>query len=96
MPAPDPRWYHLLEDPKPPEFAHGPLVGTQRFLAKIICPVFGHAADPRAIHGLALDGDLWIVKSPRRQCCRAYFRDRMLYAAANASYLGHKNEQKEA
>jgi hypothetical protein len=91
-----PRWYHLLEEPKPPEFAHGPLVGTQLFLAQIICPAFGHAVDRRALHGLALDGFLWVVKSPGRQRCHAFFRDHHLYAEANSNRLALESEQKQA
>lgn len=92
---PRPRWYHLLTEPKPPEFALGPLVGTQLYLATIICPAFGYAVDRRALQGLALDGDLWIVKSPVRQRCRVYFRDQVIFAQANANHLSLKSKQKE-
>jgi hypothetical protein len=95
-PDSSPRWYHTPNEPRPPEYTSGPLVGTQLFLAKIICPVFGHAVDRRALHDLGLDGFLWIVKSPRRQCCQVYFREQHLYAEANARRLALESKQNQA
>jgi hypothetical protein len=92
---PRPPWYHPREEPRPPEYKFGPLVGTQLFLAKIICPVFNHAIDRRALQGLARADFLWIVKSPGCQCCRVYFSDDNLYAQANKNRLVLESEQKQ-
>jgi hypothetical protein len=88
-PAARPRWWHTIEEPRPPEFSPKSLGGNQILLATWICPVFGYKVDRRNLHDLALDGMLWIVKSPRRQHCLVHFRDqdKEKYAAANARRL---------
>jgi hypothetical protein len=79
----------------PPQFMSKSLSGNQAQLMKWVCPAFGLKPDRRNLHGLALDGLVWIVKSPDRRLCLVYFRtqDQHRYAEANQNRLDLERKQ---
>ena len=56
-----PRFHGPLEA-RPEEFKQGPLSGSPKTLAGIICPVYGVGKNARALYKLGAEGRIWIVQ----------------------------------
>ena len=57
-------WFHKKHEKPPPRFCYGPVHGTQRELAAIICP--GNRVDTRRFQRKAATGaSIWVMKRHR-------------------------------
>jgi hypothetical protein len=79
------RWSHSEEEPRPSQYAYGPISGTKKDLAKWYLP---GKADPRAFQTAGEEGRVWIVRRSRNYF-DVYFTTQNKYAEANAKKLGH-------
>lgn len=66
-------------------FPHGPLTGTKKRLAQAICPEFTQASDVRNLPKLATKGHIHLHGSGKTWT--VYFRDKAVYARANARMM---------
>jgi hypothetical protein len=103
-PASVPRkdWCHPETDPIPAEFMHDKpnpgtlkyLVGTLKYLAELICPLYQFELDTRALKRLGRSHTVWI-QQVSGQCYKAYFRktDQKNYAEANDADMKRKEKE---
>jgi hypothetical protein len=85
---------HPVTELIPADFKHGPIAGTLKYLAELICPSYGYEADRRALKLLGQAEEIW-VQQVSGQSYKAFFKDRdkMIYAQANARDLERKRQQ---
>lgn len=88
-PARSSGWHSPL-DPKPQEFAHGPLSGNLKDLAKWVLPQNGQQ-DPRALRTASTEGRIWI-NALGRTAFEAWFPNSQRYADALARHLQDQAE----
>jgi hypothetical protein len=74
-------WCYLPKEKRPEEFNHGPLAGTQRQLAKAICPSTGVRPNIKALKTFAGNGLVWVTKISG-QSYEAWFRDESRFRLA--------------
>jgi hypothetical protein len=93
-PAPAAAGYHSVTEPLPADFKRGPIAGTLKYLADLICPLYDYEADRRALKRLGEAGAIWLQRI-RGQSYKAYFKDSdsRIYAQANAQDMELKRQQ---
>jgi len=89
-------WCHPPTDPKPDPYQHGPVRGKQKELARAFKKVRGGVLDPRQLHKLALQKEIWITRTGHEQCITIYFRDQSLFMQVSESLNLLRNPQKPA
>jgi hypothetical protein len=87
------RWWREPAGSRPARFDKGPLRGTQKDLAKAICPHAGKEPDPRALQRLGATEVIWIERNCT-QTYTVYFADQRLYSEANSSLLKLQDSKK--
>jgi len=91
------KWCHSPSAPVPPDFPHGPITGTKKYLASLICPRYrkpkspGRTPDPRGIEPLGKHR-IWI-QMVSGQDYAVYFRERdykNIYTVVNSQDMRNK------
>jgi hypothetical protein len=95
-PIPADKEIHAADEPLPPEFPHGPIAGTLKYLAELICPLYEKEPSGRALKLLCSRKSIWLQKISG-QSYKVYFRDtdRSHFARVNVRDMEHK-QQKQA
>jgi hypothetical protein len=84
--------FHLPDEPRAEEFTFGPIAGTLKFLARMVCPQLHRSKDPRTLERLDAEGQIWTEKVSG-QLYKIYFKDQAIYARAHALELSEKPQQ---
>jgi hypothetical protein len=96
-PAPAAAGCHSVTEPIPADFKLGPITGTLKYLAELLCPSYEYESDPRALKRLGEAGAVW-VQRVKGQSYKVYFKedDRVIYARANLRDMERKKQKQEA
>jgi hypothetical protein len=87
-------WFHGEAEKVPNEYAHGPVIGSLKELARMICPSFGYKADRRGVIRLASSGQIWVQKISG-QSYKVFFKEKNEYAEARTEELRIQQERKQ-
>jgi hypothetical protein len=96
-PAPAAAGCHPVTEPIPADFKLGPITGTLKWLAELLCPSYEYESDPRALKRLGEAGAVW-VQRVKGKSYKVYFKedDRVIYARANLRDMERKKQKQEA